>query len=102
MPTISIFFGVVVQMYWRDHPPPHYHAYYQGHEALISINTGDAIARSLPCLRAMTSRTFNIVFSPALPQYLSWGDKVYKGRRSPPETGCAASTGRTRAHAPPH
>ena len=21
MPTISIFFGVVVQMYWREHPP---------------------------------------------------------------------------------
>ena len=22
MPTISIFFGFVVQMYWREHPPP--------------------------------------------------------------------------------
>lgn len=22
MPTIAIFFGVIVQMYWRDHPPP--------------------------------------------------------------------------------
>jgi hypothetical protein len=21
MPTISIFFGIVVQMYWREHPP---------------------------------------------------------------------------------
>ena len=48
MPTISIFFGIVVQMYWRDHPPPHYHAYYQGYEALISIDTGDAIAGALP------------------------------------------------------
>ena len=24
MPTISIFFGIVVQMCWRDHPPPSY------------------------------------------------------------------------------
>ncbi len=48
MPTISLFFGIVVQMYWRDHAPPHFHAYYQGHEALIGIETGDIIAGSLP------------------------------------------------------
>jgi hypothetical protein len=26
MPTISIFFGLVVQMFWREHAPPHFHA----------------------------------------------------------------------------
>jgi len=26
MPTISIFFGIIVQMNWRDHNPPHVHA----------------------------------------------------------------------------
>jgi hypothetical protein len=41
MPTISIFFGFVVHMYWRDHPPPHVHVFYQGFEALIAIETGD-------------------------------------------------------------
>lgn len=30
MPTISIFFGFVVQMYWDDHAPPHFHVFYQG------------------------------------------------------------------------
>jgi hypothetical protein len=44
MPTISIFFGIVVQMYWRDHPPPHFHAYYQGFEGLFAIETGELIA----------------------------------------------------------
>ena len=48
MPTISIFFGIVVQMYWRDHPPPHIHAFYQGFEALIAIETGDPIGGRLP------------------------------------------------------
>ena len=48
MPTISIFFGIIVQMYWRDHPPPHFHAYYQGNEGLISIETGELIAGRLP------------------------------------------------------
>ncbi|MEI9990313.1 MAG: DUF4160 domain-containing protein [Rhizomicrobium sp.] len=48
MPTISIFFGFVVQMYWNDHPPPHVHVYYQGLEALIAIETGDIIVGELP------------------------------------------------------
>ncbi|KAA2241046.1 DUF4160 domain-containing protein [Salinarimonas soli] len=48
MPTISIFFGIVIQMYWRDHNPPHLHAFYQGHEALFEIETGEVIAGSLP------------------------------------------------------
>ena len=48
MPTISIFFGFVVQMYWREHPPPHVHVLYQGFEALIAIETGEIIGGSLP------------------------------------------------------
>jgi len=48
MPTISIFFGIVIQMYWRDHNPPHIHALYQGHEALFDIATGAVIGGSLP------------------------------------------------------
>lgn len=48
MPTIAIFFGVTVQMYWRDHPPPHIHVFYGGVEALIAIETGEIIAGVLP------------------------------------------------------
>jgi hypothetical protein len=48
MPTISIFFGIVIQMYWRDHNPPHLHAFYQGNEALFSIESGEVLAGSLP------------------------------------------------------
>lgn len=48
MPTISMFFGFVVQMYWRDHPPPHVHVFYQGFEALVAIETGEVIAGELP------------------------------------------------------
>jgi len=35
MPTISRFFGIVIQMFWREHAPPHFHALYAEHEALI-------------------------------------------------------------------
>ena len=48
MPTISIFFGIVVQMYWRDHPPAHVHVFYQGFEALVAIDTGEIIGGALP------------------------------------------------------
>ncbi len=48
MPTISIFFGIIVQMYWRDHAPPHIHVFYQGTEALIAIEDGSVLAGSIP------------------------------------------------------
>jgi hypothetical protein len=48
MPTISIFYGIEIRMYFRDHPPPHFSAEYQGHEANVSIATGEIIAGSLP------------------------------------------------------
>jgi hypothetical protein len=28
MPTISIFYGIVIQMFFDDHNPPHFHARY--------------------------------------------------------------------------
>ena len=30
MPTISRFFGIDIQMFYKEHPPPHFHAEYQG------------------------------------------------------------------------
>ena len=39
MPEISRFFGIVIQMYWNDHNPPHFHAFYAGEQALIDIDT---------------------------------------------------------------
>ena len=30
-------------MYWQDHMPPHFHAYYGGEEVLISIKDLEAI-----------------------------------------------------------
>lgn len=39
MPTISVFYGILIQMFWRDHAPPHFHALYAEDEALIDIRT---------------------------------------------------------------
>jgi hypothetical protein len=48
MPTISAFFGIVIRMYYGDHAPAHFHAFYQGHEALVAVETLEIIAGELP------------------------------------------------------
>ncbi|MEQ8849465.1 DUF4160 domain-containing protein [Botrimarina sp.] len=40
MPEISRFLGVVVRMYYRDHPPPHYHATYGEYDITVEIDSG--------------------------------------------------------------
>jgi hypothetical protein len=55
MPTISTFHGIVVQMFWRDHNPPHFHASYGGEEVVVEIRTlaimeGSISRRALPML----------------------------------------------------
>ena len=48
MPEISRFYGIIIKMYFDDHTPPHFHAHYGEHEALLDINTLGIIAGSLP------------------------------------------------------
>ncbi|MGB7984344.1 MAG: DUF4160 domain-containing protein [Terracidiphilus sp.] len=52
MPTISRFYGILIQMYFGDHVPPHFHALYAEYEALIDIQTFEVIRGGLPS-RAM-------------------------------------------------
>lgn len=48
MPIISLFFGIIIRMYHNEHAPPHFHASYQGFEALIKISDSSVYAGSLP------------------------------------------------------
>lgn len=48
MPTISEFFGIFILMYFNDHAPPHFHARYAEHEALIKIEPLGILQGSLP------------------------------------------------------
>lgn len=40
MPTISMFYGIIIRMYCapKEHNPPHFHAYYNSSTAVIDIN----------------------------------------------------------------
>ncbi|MCB0265617.1 MAG: DUF4160 domain-containing protein [Calditrichaeota bacterium] len=48
MPEISRFYGIIIRMYFDDHAPPHFHAYYGEHEALIDLNTLAVLYGKLP------------------------------------------------------
>ena len=38
MPVVSVFFGIVIRMYHREHEPPHFHAEYGGNEAAFDFD----------------------------------------------------------------
>lgn len=48
MPTISSFYGILIQMFWNDHAPPHFHALYAEHKAQIDIKTLKIIEGFIP------------------------------------------------------
>ena len=37
MPEISRFFGIIIAMFYNDHPPPHFHIRYGSQRAIIGI-----------------------------------------------------------------
>jgi hypothetical protein len=37
MPEISRFFGIIIAMFYNDHPPPHFHVRYGSIRATIGI-----------------------------------------------------------------
>jgi len=48
MPTISEFLGIVIRMYFNDHPPPHFHARYNDFEAVIQIEPLEIMEGTMP------------------------------------------------------
>jgi hypothetical protein len=48
MPTISTFYGILIPMFFNDHPPPHFHARYGEFEVTINIETLAVAEGELP------------------------------------------------------
>ena len=46
MPVISVFFGIVIRMFYREHGVSHFHAEYQGQQATFTFD-GDLLAGTL-------------------------------------------------------
>lgn len=51
MPTISMFYGIIVYMYFMDnkqHKSPHIHVRYQGQEVIVAIPDGEVLEEEIP------------------------------------------------------
>lgn len=50
MPTISMFYGIIIRMYFApgEHNPPHFHAYYNEYKASFSLDSLEIIDGELP------------------------------------------------------
>jgi hypothetical protein len=50
MPTISLFFGIIIKIYFtpKAYNPPHVHAYFQEFKATIGINDCELLEGQLP------------------------------------------------------
>jgi len=61
MPYISMFFGIIIRMFYNEHNPPHFHAQYQGQRGMfdfdghmirgnITSKTAQALIKQWACL----------------------------------------------------
>jgi hypothetical protein len=50
MPTISMFYGLIIRMYFSpgEHNPPHFHVYYNEYTATVDIRTCELIDGQIP------------------------------------------------------
>ncbi|MFM7572600.1 MAG: DUF4160 domain-containing protein, partial [Snowella sp.] len=42
------FYGIIIKLFFADHPPPHFHAIYGDYDALINLKTLEIIEGDLP------------------------------------------------------
>jgi hypothetical protein len=48
LPEISRFFGIIISMYFDEHNPPHFHAYYGKDNVVIEITSFRIIEGGIP------------------------------------------------------
>ena len=50
MPTISMFYGIIIRMYFapKEHNSPHIHVYYNDLASTFSLKTGEIVDGEIP------------------------------------------------------
>lgn len=48
MPEIARFYGIIIKLFFGDHPPPHFHAVYGEYMGLFNLETLEMIEGDLP------------------------------------------------------
>ena len=52
MPIISVFFGIIIWMYYKEHEPPHFHAEHQGQQGKFDFS-GEMTIGNMQSLTAL-------------------------------------------------
>ncbi len=52
MPIISVFFGIVIRMFYKEHEPAHFHAEYQGQQGKFDLD-GEMIVGNIQSRTAL-------------------------------------------------
>ena len=63
MPTISMFYGIIISMYWEksgQHHSPHFHARYGSDKAEVNLD-GEIIAGFLPPKQASFVKAWALI-----------------------------------------
>ena len=78
MPTISIFYGIVIMMYLKDkeHNPPHIHAFYGNNSAVFKIEDSSLLAGNLPSTAKRLVKKFIKKYKTELLKM--WDSEIYQ------------------------
>lgn len=69
MPTISMFYGIVIRMYYDDHNPPHFHAFYGDYKARFNLN-GELIEGNMPSSKVKLIAAWTLIHKDEL--FANW------------------------------
>ena len=83
MPSISMFYGVIIYMYIKDnqqHKLPHIHAKYAGEFTVFDLNTGNVLEGNMPYKQAHFVKSWILLHQEEL--LANWelaikGEKLY-------------------------
>lgn len=60
MPEISRYLGIVIAIYYNDHPPMHFHAKYGEYEATVNLQDGSVEGQLPARARRLVLRWFSL------------------------------------------
>lgn len=69
MPTLSTFFGIIVQMFYEDihrHSAPHVNVRYQGQRASVQILGGEVLAGEIPARQLKLVQAWMVIHADEL------------------------------------
>src|ERR1700679_2082263 len=66
MPTIAWFYGISIRLFYNDHAPPHFHAFYENREARVAIESGEIISGHLPTRQRRLVREWALMYNDRL------------------------------------